>query len=221
MEVKIHLEWREFLKKEFEKGYFASLISFVKNEYKKAQIFPPGAFIFRAFNECPLSNLKVVILGQDPYHTPGVADGLAFSSGKGKPIPPSLQNIFKELSSDLGVSPPTSPDLSSWAKEGVLLLNATLTVRRGAPGSHKGRGWEIFTDNVINLLSSQKENLVFILWGAYASKKEKMIDSNKHLIIKSPHPSPFSAHKGFLGSKPFSKTNQYLLLKKKEPVKWI
>ncbi|MBE0573749.1 uracil-DNA glycosylase, partial [Candidatus Dojkabacteria bacterium] len=173
-------------------------------------VYPPGPYIFRAFNECPFDKLKVVILGQDPYHTPGVANGLAFSANPNQRIPPSLINIYKEMYNDLGNPMPTHPDLSDWAKQGVLLLNATLTVRKGEAGSHQGQGWEEFTDNTIQIVSEKKEHVVFILWGAYAQKKEFLIDQNKHLVIKSAHPSPFSADRGFFGSRPFSKTNEYL-----------
>lgn len=210
MNIKLDDSWKQHLQPEFEKEYFKQLVEFVKNEYATATVFPPGPFIFKALNECPFENVKVLILGQDPYHTPGVANGLAFSANPDKKIPPSLQNIYKELKTDLGVEPPTNPDLTKWAQQGVLLLNATLTVRKGEAGSHQGKGWEQFTDAVIKTVSDQKEHVVFILWGAFAQKKEGLIDSSKHFIIKSPHPSPFSAHTGFLGSKPFSKTNEYL-----------
>lgn len=210
MNIKIDLSWKKVLEEEFNKDYFKDLTEFVKQEYLTQTIFPPGPFIFRAFNECSFDNLKVVILGQDPYHTPGVANGLSFSANPENKVPPSLQNIYKELNTDVGKPISNNPDLTQWAKQGVLLLNATLTVRKGQPGSHQGKGWEEFTNNVIKIISDKKENLVFILWGAYAQKKESLIDSAKHFIIKSPHPSPFSAHSGFFGSKPFSKTNSYL-----------
>ncbi|CAG1023345.1 Uracil-DNA glycosylase [Patescibacteria group bacterium] len=210
MEVKIEESWRAALQEEFQKPYFQKLITFVKEEYKNGTVYPPGPYIFRAFNECPFDKLKVVILGQDPYHTPGVANGLAFSANPNQRIPPSLINIYKEMYNDLGNPMPTHPDLSDWAKQGVLLLNATLTVRKGEAGSHQGQGWEEFTDNTIQIVSEKKEHVVFILWGAYAQKKEFLIDQNKHLVIKSAHPSPFSADRGFFGSRPFSKTNEYL-----------
>jgi len=210
MEVKIEESWRAALQEEFQKPYFQKLITFVKEEYKNGTVYPPGPYIFRAFNECPFDKLKVVILGQDPYHTPGVANGLAFSANPNQRIPPSLINIYKEMYNDLGNPMPTHPDLSDWAKQGVLLLNATLTVRKGEAGSHQGQGWEEFTDNAIQIVSEKKEHVVFILWGAYAQKKEFLIDQSKHLVIKSAHPSPFSADRGFFGSRPFSKTNEYL-----------
>ncbi len=210
MEVKIEESWRAALQEEFQKPYFQKLITFVKEEYKNGTVYPPGPYIFRDFNECPFDKLKVVILGQDPYHTPGVANGLAFSANPNQRIPPSLINIYKEMYNDLGNPMPTHPDLSDWAKQGVLLLNATLTVRKGEAGSHQGQGWEEFTDNTIQIVSEKKEHVVFILWGAYAQKKEFLIDQNKHLVIKSAHPSPFSADRGFFGSRPFSKTNEYL-----------
>lgn len=220
MSIKIHPTWENILKDEFEKPYFKDLIKFVKQEYSTQTIFPPGPFIFRAFNECKFDDLKVVILGQDPYHTPGVANGLSFSANPDKKVPPSLQNIYKELNSDLGKPIPNNPDLTKWAKQGVLLLNATLTVRAGQAGSHQGKGWEEFTNAVIKIISDKKENLVFILWGAYAQKKESLIDTSKHYIIKSTHPSPFSAHNGFFGSKPFSKANDYLKSKGLTPIDW-
>lgn len=220
MTIKIEESWKLVLKEEFNKPYFQQLINFVKEEYATKVIFPPGPFIFRAFNECPFDKLKVVILGQDPYHTPGVANGLAFSANPDKRIPPSLLNIYKEIKNDLGSPIPDNPDLTKWAQQGVLLLNATLTVRKGEAGSHQKKGWEEFTDNVIKTISDKKENLVFILWGAYAQKKEILIDNKKHLIIKSAHPSPFSADRGFFGSKPFSKTNTYLEEKGLTPINW-
>ncbi len=220
MNIKIEESWNQVLKEEFNKPYFQQLINFVKEEYATKTIFPPGPLIFRAFNECPFDKLKVVILGQDPYHTPGVANGLAFSANPDNRIPPSLLNIYKEIKNDLGNPIPDNPDLTKWAQQGVLLLNATLTVRKGEAGSHQKKGWEEFTDNVIKIISDKKENLVFILWGAYAQKKEILIDNTKHFIIKSPHPSPFSADRGFFGSKPFSKTNAYLEEKGLTPINW-
>lgn len=220
MPIKIDSSWEDVLKDEFEKPYFKALTEFIKQEYSTKTVYPPGPFIFKAFNECPFDKLKVVILGQDPYHTPGVANGLSFSANPDKKVPPSLQNIYKELNADLGVPISTNPDLTKWAEQGVLLLNATLTVVQGQAGSHQGKGWEEFTNKVIEIISSKKENMVFILWGAYAQKKEVLVDSTKHLVIKSPHPSPFSAHNGFFGSKPFSKTNSYLKHKGLTPINW-
>lgn len=220
MNIKISESWKKVLQEEFDKPYFIELVEFIKTEYQTQKIFPPGPQIFRAFDECSFEDLKVVILGQDPYHTPGVANGLAFSARDGQKVPPSLQNIYKELKSDLGIEIPKSPDLTRWAKQGVLLMNATLTVRAGLAGSHQKKGWETFTNAVIKIISDQKENIVFILWGAYAQNKGELIDSNKHFVIKSPHPSPFSADRGFFGSKPFSKTNKYLELHSEKGVQW-
>ena len=220
MEVKIDSSWKEVLSEEFNKEYFNALTNFVKNEYFTKTVFPPGKHIFEAFNLCSFNSVKVVILGQDPYHTPGVANGLAFSASVGQRIPPSLLNIFNELNADLGKEIPDSPDLTVWAKEGVLLLNSTLTVEKGKAGSHQGKGWEAFTDNVIKIISAKKDNIVFILWGAYAQAKESLIDCSKHFVIKSPHPSPFSAHRGFFGSRPFSRANNYLLEHGITPVRW-
>lgn len=219
-EVKIHPSWKSQLVVEFDKEYFSSLASYVKAEYSTGKVFPPGPQIFRAFELCPFDQVKVVILGQDPYHTPGAANGLAFAINEGTKLQPSLQNIFKEITADLGRPAHATSDLTHWAKQGVLLLNATLTVRSGAAGSHQKKGWEEFTDSVVRLLSDQKENLVFILWGAYAQKKGEIIDSTKHLVIKSAHPSPFSAHSGFFGSKPFSKANDYLKQNKQREIDW-
>lgn len=220
MDVKIEKSWKEILHEEFEKTYFQNLIQFVKQEYASKVVFPPGPFIFRAFDKTPFDTVKVVILGQDPYHTPGVANGMAFSVQPDKRIPPSLMNIYKELQSDLGVSVPTSGDLSQWAEQGVLLLNATLTVRKGEAGSHQKKGWEDFTDAVIKSISDKKDNIVFILWGTYAQKKGEIIDRNKHYVIQSAHPSPFSVDRGFFGSKPFSNTNLYLKEHKITPINW-
>lgn len=220
MEVKINNSWKTYLSEEFDKEYFKELVKFVKSEYSSNTVYPEGRYIFRALNETPFEDVKVLILGQDPYHTPGVANGLAFSSNDGNPIPPSLRNIFKELRNDLGIETPTSPNLLKWASSGVLLLNATLTVRKGIAGSHQNIGWETFTDSVIKLLSDKKEHMVFILWGAYAQKKEVFIDNSKHLVIKSPHPSPFSADRGFFNSKPFSRANEFLILHNIPVVEW-
>ena len=220
MDVKIHDSWKRKLSKEFEKSYFINLINFVKAEYKNQIVYPPGKEIFRAFDCCPFEALKVVIIGQDPYHGLGQANGLCFSVKQGIALPPSLQNIFKERADDLHKNPLPSGDLSAWANQGVLLLNATLTVRASSPGSHQNKGWETFTDAVIKLISDEKENVVFILWGSYAQNKGAVIDKEKHLIIQSPHPSPFSVYRGFYDSKPFSKTNEYLKSKGLEQIDW-
>lgn len=219
-DVKIEPSWKEKLAEEFGKPYFETLTAFVRDEYKKYTIYPPGGKIFNAFNSTPFDKVKVVILGQDPYHGPQQANGLSFSVSEGVPLPPSLQNIYKELKSDLGVQPPTTGDLERWAQQGVLLLNATLTVRQGAAGSHQGKGWEEFTDAVLRVLSQQREGLVFILWGAYAKRKGAYIDRSRHLVIESAHPSPLSATNGFFGSKPFSKTNQYFQSKGNTQIDW-
>jgi len=210
MEVRIETGWKVALEQEFGRPYFKTLTDFVRQEYQTKRIYPPAKLIFNAFDRCPFNQVKVVILGQDPYHGHGQANGLCFSVSNGVPKPPSLVNIFKELKNDLGNSTPDTGNLEKWAEQGVLLLNATLTVRSGQAGSHQGRGWEQFTDQVIKVLSDQKKNLVFILWGSYAQKKGAVINSQNHLVITSPHPSPLSAHRGFFGSKPFSKANKYL-----------
>ncbi len=220
MEVKIHESWKALLKEEFKKEYFKTLTDFVKNEYKTQTIFPPGSQIFSAFDHCPFEQVKVVILGQDPYHGNGQAHGLCFSVNKGVTVPPSLVNIYKELKSDLDIPIPDHGYLLPWAEQGVLLLNATLTVRAHQPGSHQNKGWELFTDRVIQLISEKKDNVVFLLWGAYAQRKGEVIDSIKHYVLKSPHPSPFSANRGFLGNKHFSKTNEYLNSKGVETINW-
>lgn len=220
MEVKIEKNWKEVLNPEFEKPYFENLTQFVRSEYRTTTIFPPGNKIFAAFDATPFDKVKVVILGQDPYHGVGQANGLCFSVGPGVDLPPSLVNIYKELNADLGVPVRRSGDLSDWARQGVFLLNSTLTVRAHNAGSHQGRGWETFTDEVIMQLATKREHLVFILWGSYAIKKGSFIDRNKHLVITSPHPSPLSAYRGFFGSKPFSKTNEYLKAHGIEPVNW-
>lgn len=208
--VKIEESWKKVLSKELEKPYFKALSGFVRQEYLGVSVFPRPLDVFRAFDLCPFDKVNVVILGQDPYHGIDQANGLSFAVNEGVRIPPSLQNIFKEVQSDLNVIPRPSGDLSRWAKQGVLLLNATLTVRENSPGSHQDKGWEEFTDAVIRKLSDEKENLVFILWGNYAKQKGKVIDRSKHLVLESQHPSPFSARNGFFGSKPFSKCNDYL-----------
>ena len=220
MEVKIEPSWKKLIEDEFAKPYFVELTEFVRNEYTSAKICPPGQYIFRAFDECSTDKLKVVIIGQDPYHTPKVANGLAFSASKGQRIPPSLMNVFKEIRADLGKEIPDSPDLTRWANQGVLLLNATLTVRQGIAGSHQNKGWEIFTDAVIQKISEKFEHIVFLLWGAYAGKKKALIDSTKHLILESAHPSPFSADRGFFGNKHFSKANSYLMRLGKSVIDW-
>lgn len=212
--------WRIQLDEEFEKKYFKQLDLFIKEERKRYTIFPPEKLTFASLNNTPIDKLKVVILGQDPYHNIDQANGLSFSVSKGLKLPPSLKNIYKELSNDLDLPTPQSGDLSNWAKQGVLLLNATLTVRAHAPGSHQKKGWETFTDHIIQLISKEKENVVFILWGNFAQQKVKLIDESKHLIIKSVHPSPFSARNGFFGSKPFSKTNEYLTSVGKSTIDW-
>lgn len=221
MEVNIELSWKQKLSKEFAESYFIELAGFVKDEYKSGLVYPPPKFIFRAFELTPFEQVKVVILGQDPYHGPGQANGLCFAVNEGVTLPPSLQNIFKEIESDLGAKPNRSGDLTRWAKQGVLLLNATLTVRARTAGSHQDKGWEQFTDAVIRVLSEECENLVFILWGNYARKKGAAIDPFKHFVIESAHPSPFSASNGFFGSKPFSKTNEYIIEHGKEPIDWL
>jgi len=221
MEVKIEPSWKKVLQKEFTKGYFSKLTEFVKSEYKKTTVYPPAKFIFNAFELTPFDKVKVVILGQDPYHGVNQANGLAFSVNDGISAPPSLVNIYKEIESDLGQKTINkNGNLENWAKQGVLMLNATLTVEAHMAGSHQNKGWEQFTDAVVKILSDQKENLVFILWGGYAQKKGSVIDESKHLVIKSTHPSPFSAYNGFFGSKPFSQTNAYLIFNDKEPINW-
>jgi uracil-DNA glycosylase len=217
----IESSWKEQLEDEFQKEYFIELKRFLKLEEKEQRVYPPKDKIFEAFNLTSFDNVQVVILGQDPYHGEGQAHGLSFSVLSGVKTPPSLRNIFKELKDDLKEEVPFSSCLDGWAKQGVLLLNATLTVRAKTPGSHQKKGWEKFTDAVIQKLSDQRENLVFVLWGSYAQNKGIVIDTTKHLVLTSPHPSPFSAHKGFFGSKPFSKTNEYLKLKGIKEVDWI
>lgn len=221
MDVKIEESWKKVLQKEFDEDYFFKLVEFVKSEYQKSAVYPPAKFIFNAFELTPFDKVKVVILGQDPYHGPNQANGLAFSVNDGVKIPPSLINIYKEIEKDLGQKTiNTNGNLENWAKQGVLMLNATLTVQANMAGSHQKKGWEKFTDTVIKVLSDQKENLVFILWGSYAQNKGSIIDESKHLVIKSAHPSPLSAYNGFFGSKPFSQTNTYLIFKEKEPINW-
>lgn len=219
-DVKIEQSWKEQLNDEFERPYFAELIDFVKKEYTTQRIYPPAKQIFAAFDYCPFGEVKVVILGQDPYHGPGQANGLCFSVNDGIDMPPSLKNIFKEINNDLGLPLPASGNLERWAKQGVMLLNATLTVRAGQAGSHQNKGWEQFTDAVIRKLSEGKKNVVFILWGSYAQKKGAVIDANKHKIIKSVHPSPLSAHGGFFNQHQFSQTNDYLIQHGLQPINW-
>lgn len=219
-EVKIAYSWREKLENEFDSPYFNALIDFVKSEYAQQSVYPPGKEIFRAFDCCEFNNARVVIIGQDPYHGPGQANGLCFSVRPDVRMPPSLQNIFKEIRDDLGKPFPPNGDLERWAVQGVLLLNATLTVRASAAGSHQNKGWETFTDAVIKKISDEKENVVFMLWGAYAQKKGELIDATKHLVLKSVHPSPFSANSGFFGNKHFSKANAYLKSKGLKEIEW-
>jgi uracil-DNA glycosylase len=221
-EVKIEESWKLALKEEFEKPYFSALIDFIKQEKLAGKIiYPPGPQIFSAFDFTPINDVKVVILGQDPYHGPNQAHGLCFSVNDGIQFPPSLQNIFKELKTDIeGFTIPKSGNLSHWAKQGVLLINATLTVRAGEAGSHQKKGWETFTDAVIKKVSETQENCVFILWGAYARSKSVLINKEKHFIVESVHPSPLSAYNGFFGSKPFSKTNDWLTSKNLKPIIW-
>lgn len=220
MTVKIEPSWHAQLAAEFDKSYFASLTAFVRTEYAAGTCYPPGRLIFNAFNLCPFDKVKAVIIGQDPYHEPGQAHGLCFSVNDGVRFPPSLVNIFKEIHDDLGKPVPQSGNLVRWAEQGVLLLNATLTVRAHQAGSHQRRGWEEFTDAAIRALSAGREHLVFILWGSYAQGKAQMIDESKHLILKSVHPSPLSAHRGFFGNKHFSRCNSYLLENGLEPIEW-
>ncbi|MFM9985971.1 MAG: uracil-DNA glycosylase [Flavobacteriales bacterium] len=218
--VRLENSWKMHLENEFSKPYFASLKTFVKSEYTSHICYPPGKLIFSAFDYCPFDGVKVVILGQDPYHGPGQANGLCFSVQDGMTKPPSLVNIFKEIKGDIGIEIPESGNLERWAHQGVLLLNATLTVRAHTAGSHQKKGWESFTDSVIRLINEEKENVVFLLWGSYAQKKGNMIDTKKHLVLKSVHPSPLSAYNGFFGNHHFSGTNTYLKEHGKVPVIW-
>lgn len=218
--VQIESSWQEKLQAEFEEEYFTELSSTVRKRYMETTVFPPPKLVFNAFARCPFAKVKVVILGQDPYHGPGQAMGLSFSVPDGIKSPPSLQNIYKEIKADLGTEIPMSGNLERWANQGVLLLNATLTVEKGQAGSHQGLGWEQFTDAVIQKISDDKEHVVFMLWGRYAQEKGKNVDTTKHLVLTAAHPSPFSAHSGFFGCKHFSKTNQYLKEHDLEPVEW-
>ena len=220
MTVRIHDSWKAHLAEEFDQPYFKELSEFVRREYEKAKVYPPPKDIFRAFELCPFDQVKVVILGQDPYHGPRQANGLCFSVHPGVDLPPSLLNIFKEISDDLGTPLRCSGDLDDWARQGVLLLNATLTVRAHQAGSHQGKGWETFTDAVIRKLNEEREGIVFLLWGRYAMNKAPMIDASKHLILTAPHPSPLSAYRGFFGCKHFSQANAYLVERGKKPVVW-
>ena len=220
MDVKIETSWKPILADEFKKPYFEKLTAFVHDEYRSTTVYPPAKLIFNAFDQCPFDRLKVVILGQDPYHGPGQAHGLCFSVNEGIDFPPSLRNIFKELAVDVGKPVPSSGNLTEWARQGVLLLNATLTVRAHQAGSHQKKGWEEFTDAVIHRINAQKEHVVFILWGNYAIQKGGFIDRSRHLVLTSVHPSPLSASRGFFGNKHFSKANEFLLQHKLSPVKW-
>ncbi|HNZ62238.1 uracil-DNA glycosylase [Porphyromonadaceae sp. NP-X] len=220
MDVKIESSWKEVLQPEFEKEYFKQLTEFVRKEYKTKKIFPPGSLIFNAFDLCPYNKVKVVIIGQDPYHGPGQANGLCFSVNDGVDFPPSLVNIYKEIENEYAKQMPKNGDLSSWAKQGVLLLNAILTVQAHMPCSHQGKGWETFTDAVIRILAEKKEHLVFLLWGSYAQQKGLYIDTNKHLVLKSPHPSPLSAYRGFIGNRHFQLANQYLKEHGMSEIEW-
>ena len=220
MEVSIEQSWKQRLQGEFDKPYFKTLTDFVREEFRTKIVYPPGKFIFNAFNLCPFDNVKVVIIGQDPYHGQGQAHGLCFSVQDGVAYPPSLRNIFKEIHDDIGSPIPTSGDLTRWAKQGVLLLNATLTVRADEAGSHQRRGWETFTDAVINAVATEKQDVVYILWGSYAQQKAAMVDRSRNLVLESVHPSPLSASRGFFGNHHFSRTNQYLTEHGKEPIVW-
>ncbi len=220
MDVKIEESWKEVLKDEFEKPYFKILTDFVRKEYQTQTVYPPAKLIFNAFDLCPFDKVKVVIIGQDPYHGPGQAHGLCFSVNDGIDVPPSLVNIYKEIKEDLGIEPPASGNLERWAKQGVLLLNATLTVRARTAGSHQNKGWEEFTDRAIKELSEKRKDVVFMLWGSYAQKKGAIIDTKKHCVLTSVHPSPLSAYRGFLGCKHFSKANEYLKSKGLAEICW-
>jgi uracil-DNA glycosylase len=220
MNVIIETSWKSKLKNEFEKEYFLTLADFIREEYNVKTIYPPASLIFNAFNLCPFQNVKAVIIGQDPYHGPGQAHGLCFSVRDKVDFPPSLINIFKEIELDLGIKRALSGNLERWAQQGVLLLNATLTVRAHQAGSHQNKGWEQFTDSVINIINSEKQNIVFFLWGAYAQKKGEAIDRSRHLVLESVHPSPLSASRGFFGNKHFSRCNEYLKGNGIEPIDW-
>lgn len=219
--VQIEESWKNILKDEFDKIYFQQIVTFLKAEKSAGKIiYPPGPLIFNAFNKTPFSNIEVVLLGQDPYHNKGQAHGLSFSVPDGVPKPPSLVNIFKELESDLGIATPKNGNLEKWALQGVLLLNASLTVRQNEPGSHSKIGWLQFTDSVISKISDNKKGIVFLLWGKFAQEKQSLIDETRHYVLKAAHPSPFSADKGFFGCRHFSKTNDLLALQHKKPIDW-
>ena len=220
MNVRIAEDWKELLQEEFEKPYFAELVDFVKSEYASQQVFPAARNIFRAFDKCPLENLKVVIIRQDPYHGDGQANGLCFSVDDGVDFPPSLRNILKEVSEDTGTPIPSSGNLDRWAEQGVLMLNAVLTVRAHEAASHAGRGWEKFTDAVVRQVAEKKKGVVYMLWGSYAQKKGAMVDASQNLVLKAVHPSPLSVYRGFFGSRHFSKANDYLVSAGKAPIKW-
>lgn len=221
MNVQIEESWKQNLKDEFDKIYFQQIVTFLKAEKSAGKvIYPPGPLIFNAFNKTPFSKVEVVLLGQDPYHNKGQAHGLSFSVPDGIPKPPSLINIFKELESDLGIAPPKNGNLERWAMQGVLLLNASLTVRQNEPGSHSKIGWLQFTDSVISKISDNKKGIIFLLWGKFAQEKQSLIDETKHYVLKAAHPSPFSADKGFFGCRHFSKTNDLLVLQHKKPIDW-
>lgn len=220
MEVRINEAWKELLQPEFEKPYFEELVRFVRSEYATHTVFPAGSNIFRALDKCPPESVKVVIIGQDPYHGEGQANGLCFSVNDGVKFPPSLRNIFKEIADDLGKPIPTSGNLDRWAEQGVLLLNATLTVRAHEAASHSGRGWEIFTDAIVRALAERKSGIVYMLWGSYAQKKGAIVSPERNLVLKCAHPSPLSAYNGFFGSRHFSKANQYLLAQGRKGIEW-
>ena len=220
MDVKISADWKELLQEEFDKPYFEELTRFVRAEYTSGVIYPPARNIFRAFDKCPVDSLKVVVIGQDPYHGPGQANGLCFSVNDGIPFPPSLQNIFKEINADMGTTVPQSGNLDRWAEQGVLLLNSVLTVKAHLAASHAGHGWEQFTDAVVRIIAERKQNIVYMLWGSYAQRKGAIADPARNLILKSVHPSPLSAYRGFFGCKHFSQANAYLQSKGKQPIVW-
>ncbi len=220
MDVKIAEDWKEILQGEFDKPYFEELTRFVRSEYAAGQIFPAGRNIFRSFDKCPFETLKVVVIGQDPYHGVGQANGLCFSVNDGVPFPPSLQNIFQEIRDDVGTPVPSSGNLDRWAEQGVLLLNSVLTVRAHQAASHAGRGWEQFTDAVVRLIAERKQELVYMLWGSYAQRKGQMADPSRNLILKSVHPSPLSVYRGFFGCRHFSQANAYLESVGKTPIVW-
>ena len=219
-EVRIAEDWKAILEGEFRSPYFDELVSFVKSEYAAGEVFPAARNIFRAFDRCPFDKLKVVIIGQDPYHGPGQAHGLCFSVDEGVPHPPSLQNIFKEVASDIGTPIPSSGNLDRWAEQGVLLLNSVLTVREHEAASHAGKGWEQFTDAVVRKIAQEKQGVVYLLWGSYAQRKGAMVDPQRNCILKAVHPSPLSAYRGFLGCKHFSQANDYLISTGQTPINW-